>query len=461
MPQKGPPCLNYGLFAGVRQNFCCFIDPALKQEYNNSRAIFDAAQGPALGLANKSKGAVIYTKLQIFYDLILILLFTKVFGLFMRKIHIPEVVGALLAGVLLGPTVLGFVRGSEMLDIFAEIGVVLIMFTAGTETNLKQIKASGKASIVITALGVIVPMGLGYVVASLFSGGFAVSGEQTLTNLFYGVMLTATSVTITVATLKEMGKLSTRVGTSILSAAVLDDIIGIVILTFFIGVKTPGTDPVKIIINILLFFLVAAVGGYILRKIFHKIEEWFSGTRRIVIFALIVCLGFSYMAEKFFGLTDITGAFFAGIIFSDLKDSEYLEHRMDITSYMIFSPVFFACIGINTVITGFSPNLIWFGIAFVAVGLASKFIGASVGALSCGFSKSEAAGVGIGMMCRAEVILITAQKGTSIGFLSQDFMPFVILLVIVSSFATPILLKLTYKNEPPAPITSHRPRAGA
>ena len=393
-------------------------------------------------------------KLQIFYDLILILVFTKVFGLVMRRIHVPEVVGALLAGVFLGPTVLGLIQGSETLDIFAEIGVVLIMFTAGTETNLKQIRATGKASAVITSFGVIVPFVFGYIVASVFGGGFAVGREQMLSNMFYGVMLTATSVTITVAALKEMGRLATRVGTSILSAAVLDDIIGIIILTVFIGMKNPEADPLKMTLSILAFFVVAAIGGVVIRKVYHKMENWFSGTRRTVIFALVVCLGYSYIAERYFGLADIIGAFFAGIIFSDLKTSHFLEHRMDITSYMIFSPVFFATIGINTELSGFHPALVGMGLSFVAAGLLSKFLGAGAGALLCGYSKKEACRVGLGMMCRAEVILITAQRGVTLGFLDQAFMPFVILLVIVSSFITPILLKLSYKGEAAIPAVA-------
>lgn len=395
-------------------------------------------------------------KLQIFYDLILILIFTKVLGLLMRKIHVPEVVGALLAGVLLGPTVFGLVGQSDMLDIFAELGVVMIMFTAGTETNLKQIKASGKASAVITAFGVVVPFALGYVVASLFNGGFAVDFDTMLSNMYYGVLLTATSVTITVATLKELGKLQTRVGTSILSAAVLDDIIGIIILTVFIGMKSPDVNPIKMAVSIVLFFILTYAVGSIIRKIYHKMEDYTPGTRRNVIFAFVTCLAFSYAAERFFGLADITGAFFAGIIFADLKESKHLEHRVDIASYMVFSPVFFASIGINTVLDGFNMNMLWFGLTFVAVGLLSKFTGAGTGSLLCKYSKREAIQVGLGMMCRAEVILITAQRGVSIGFMNQQFMPFIILLVIVSSFITPILLKVSYKKEDnPSPLKAN------
>ena len=379
--------------------------------------------------------------------MIIILISTKVLGLLMRKLRIPEVVGMLLAGVIIGPSVFGLVEQSEILDIFAELGVVMIMFTAGTETDLKRIKASGKASVVITTLGVIVPLGLGYVVASLFNGGFAVDSQTMLSNMFYGVMLTATSVTITVATLKELGQLQTRVGTSILSAAVLDDIIGIVILTVFIGLKNPNVSVLRIVINIGLFFVVSYVVGSVAHKIYHKLEDRNPGTRRNVVFAFVNCLVFSFAAEKLFGLADITGAFFAGIAFADLKESKHLEHRIDIASYLLFSPVFFASIGINTELTGFKMSLLWFGLAFVAVGLLSKFGGAALGSKLCGYSNDESLRVGLGMMCRAEVILITAQRGVSMGFLNQNFMPFVILLVIVSSFITPILLKLTYKKK--------------
>ncbi|MBO4338490.1 MAG: cation:proton antiporter [Clostridia bacterium] len=386
-------------------------------------------------------------KLQIFYELIIILITTKVLGLLLRKLKIPEVVGMLLAGLLIGPSVFGLVEQNEVLDIFAELGVVMIMFAAGTETDIKHIKSSGKASVVITAFGVVVPFALGYVVASLFNGGFAVDRETMISNMFYGVMLTATSVTITVATLKELGQLQTRVGTSILSAAVLDDIIGIVILTVFIGLKTPNVSVLRIVIRIVLFFIVSYIVGSLARKVYHWLEDRNPGTRRNIIFAFVNCLVFSFAAEKFFGLADITGAFFAGIAFADMKESKHLEHRVDIASYLMFSPVFFASIGINTELHGFNFNLLWFGLAFVAVGLISKFGGASLGAKLCGYGNDESVRVGLGMMCRAEVILITAQRGVNMGFMEQSFMPFVILLVIVSSFITPILLKLTYRKK--------------
>lgn len=385
-------------------------------------------------------------KLQLILNITLILLFTKLLGLLMRKIKVPEVVGALLAGIVLGPTLLGWVDNSETLEIFAEVGVLLIMFTAGIETNLKEIKAAGKASLVITILGIIVPLALGYLAASCFYG---FGKENLITNMYYGVMLTATSVTITVATLKELGKLKTRVGTSILSAAILDDIIGLVILSIFIGMENPdAVSPLMTILNVFLFFLFA-IGSGILFHIFYKLlERKYPKNRRMVIFCLVLCFFFSYAAEKWFNLADITGAFFAGIVLANKKTSHYIKHRVDISSYMIFAPIFFASVGITTNLHGgFDWSIFAFGIIFVVLGLIGKVVGCGVGAKLCGFSNSESIMVGVGMMARAEVILITAQKGLDAGLLDASFMPYVILMIVLSSLLTPILLKLTYKSE--------------
>lgn len=385
-------------------------------------------------------------KLEMILNITLILLFTKVLGLAMRKIKVPEVVGGLLAGIVLGPSLLGWVDNSDTLEIFAEIGVLLIMFTAGIETNLKEIKSAGKASIIITLLGVAVPLLLGYILAACFNG---FGRENLINNMYYGVMLTATSVTITVATLKELGKLKTRVGTSILSAAILDDIIGLVILSIFIGMDNPNSiNPWMTVLNVVLFFLFA-IGVGILFHIFYKLlERRYPKNRRMVIFGLVLCFFYSYAAEKWFNLADITGAFFAGIVLSNLRSSRYIEHRVDISSYMIFGPIFFASIGIKTSLQGgFDWSIFAFGSLFVLLGLLGKVVGCGVGAKMCGYSNRESLMVGIGMMARAEVILITAQKGVEAGLLNVSFMPYVILMIVISSLLTPILLKIAYKDD--------------
>lgn len=385
-------------------------------------------------------------------DLAIILFFTKIFGIIMKRIGLPEVVGALLAGLLIGPCLLGIVKESSTLNIFAEIGVLLIMFTAGMETNIKQIKSTGFASIVITALGVIVPMGIGFVVACLFNGGFATSKDQMMTNLFYGVILTATSVSITVATLKEMGKLSSKMGTAIVSAAILDDIIVLIVLSIVIGLKNQSANVGRILLNTSLYFVLAIIVGIILYYIFKKLEKYYPHNRRMPIFSLVICFLFAYAAEAIFGIANITGAFMAGIIFSTMKSRDYIGHRIDIGAYLVFAPVFFASIGINSAIPCINKNIVFFGITMVIIALLTKLIGCGLGARLCKFSKRDSVLVGLGMMTRAEVLLIAVQRGITNNFISSDFMPFALAIVILSSLITPILLKVIIKKYPDQPI---------
>lgn len=382
---------------------------------------------------------------SIFFSLALILFLSKALGLVMRKLKLPEVIGALLAGLILGPNLLGWVRDSDLLSGISQIGVVFIMFSAGLETDLKQIRSAGKPSVVITLLGVIVPMALGFGAACLFRG--VGNREKMIQNLYYGVILTATSVALTVATLKELGKLNGKVGTSVLSAAVLDDVIGLVILTVVIGQSVPGARVADTVLNTLFFFVMAIAVGIIINQVFKIMEHKYEHHRRLPILGLCTCLLFAFMAEKLFGLAEIVGAFIAGVIFSDTRDAKYIERRVDQSSYMLFSPIFFAHISIACRFQNFDSKLIAFGLIWVLLGFAGKFIGCSAGAKMCGFSGEDSVKVGIGMMARAEVALITTQKGVNAGLVSSDFMPFVIILVIVGSIMTPILLKLAYRKE--------------
>jgi len=255
-------------------------------------------------------------------------------------------------------------------------------------------------------------------------------------------------VGITVQVLREMGCLKGRIGTTILSAAIIDDIIGIVVLTFVIGMKSPDSDPVKVVVNTLLFFAISLVGGYILYKIFKRIDKLHPHTRRIAILGLAFCLGLSYVAEKYFGIADITGAFVAGIILCNIRDSEYIAEKMDINSYMMFGPVFFASIGLKTDISSFSMEILWFSVLFVIVALVTKVIGCGLIAKICRFKFSESLKIGVGMMTRGEVALIVSQKGLSAGILNPVYFTSVILLIIVSSIVTPIILKVLYSKYP-------------
>ncbi|MBQ5850068.1 MAG: cation:proton antiporter, partial [Lachnospiraceae bacterium] len=260
--------------------------------------------------------------------------------------------------------------------------------------------------------------------------------------------MTATSVSITVQTLREMGHLKGKVGTTILSAAIIDDVIGIIVLTFVIGFKNPDSNPGKVVINTILFFVAAIVMGFIFYKIFEVLDAKYPHTRRIPIIGLALCLISAYVAEKYFGIADITGAYVAGIMLCSIQDSAYIEEKMDITSYMLFGPVFFASIGLKTNIEGVDSALIVFSIAFVIVALVSKIIGCGIMSKLCGFKGMDCLKIGVGMMTRGEVALIVAQKGLSVGLMSSQYFTAVILLIIISSVSVPIILKLIYNKAP-------------
>ena len=379
----------------------------------------------------------------------IIFIFAKAFGLLARKLKAPQVVGEIVAGLIIGPSVLGLVKLNDFLSICAEIGVILLMFSAGLGTNLKELLKTGPKALAIACAGVFVPLAGGTLLYSCFYGFAEVGSEKFLTAVFIGVIMTATSVSITVETLKELGKLKSELGTTILSAAIIDDVIGILVLTFVIGFKDPKTNPLNVVLSTLAFFAVTVVVGFLLYKLFKAIDRKYPRSRRVPILALALCFIFAYCAEKFFGIADITGAYAAGIVLCRLRDSEYIEEKMDINSYMIFGPIFFASIGLKTRVDGITLDLVLFSVAFVLVALVTKIIGCGATSRLCGFKGREALKIGVGMMTRGEVALIVAQKGLAVGMISSQYFTAVILLIIVSSIATPILLKLLFSKDKP------------
>ena len=244
-----------------------------------------------------------------------------------------------------------------------------------------------------------------------------------------------------------MGKLSEFIGTTIVSAAIIDDVIGILVLTVVIGFKDPTTKIWSVVLHTILFFLFAVVVGYIVYKVFKFVDKRYPHTRRIPILGLALAFSMSYIAERFFGVADITGAFVAGIILCSLSDSDYIEEKMDINSYMLFGPVFFCSIGLQTNISSVNPTIIWFSVAFVLVGMLSKIIGCGTMARMTGFRGKDCLKIGVGMMTRGEVALIVAQRGLTVGMLDQAYFTSVILLIITSSILTPIILKLLYGHK--------------
>ena len=384
---------------------------------------------------------------SIFRDLAIIIVFAKFFGVLARKCKAPQVVGEIIAGLLIGPSVLHFVELSDFLTGMAEVGVVLLMFSAGLETDLKELMKTGPIAFLIACAGVFVPLVGGALLYMAFYGTAPWGSEKFFTAVFIGTIMTATSVSITVQALKEMGKLKGKIGTTILSSAIIDDVIGIIVLTFVIGFKNPDSNPGKVVLNTFLFFVLAIVVGYILYKIFRRIDDMYPHTRRIPIMSLALCFAFAYIAETYFGIADITGAYVAGIILCSMRDSNYIDEKMEVSSYMIFGPIFFASIGLKTNIDNVDSKIILFSLGFVAVALLAKIIGCGLMAKLCKFRTMDCLKIGVGMMTRGEVALIVAQKGLSVGLLTPVYFTSVILLIIVSSISTPIVLKLLYAKD--------------
>lgn len=406
---------------------------------------------------------------SILLPLAMILLFCKTLSIGCSKIGLPQVIGYLVAGLLLN--LFQFIPGQnifsndakEGISYLAKIGVILIMFSAGIETDLRKVKSTGIKSIVITLAGVIVPMGLGFLLTVLCFGGFQNIMNNYKEALFYGTILTATSVSVTVATLKEMGKLDSELGTCIVSAAILDDIIGVVVLSLVLGFEGASDNGAYFVdllsswginasisstISIILYMAIFSAVGLGLSKLMNHLAIKYDHHRRIPIYSLAICFTYAWAAEEVFGVADITGAFLAGLILSNNYDKKYIDRRTDIFSGFLFSPIFFANIGIGMSFESINPNFLLFGFLFIVVGILGKLLGCGIAAKACGFGWKESTSIGVGMMVRAEVALVCMQKGVDAGIIDSSISTFVVIMILISSLIAPIILKsLNYTKQ--------------
>ena len=408
---------------------------------------------------------------NIFYYLAVILLLAKSFGLIARKLGLPQVVGMVLAGIVVGllgnfhkpwnenPALWFFMKPSgkekDILHAFSQIGVVLILFSSGLETKLDDLKHSGLAATVIATAGVIVPMLFGTLGALAFTHGYSeYTHDKLLNGIFVGAILAATSVGITVETLKELGKLNGKVGQTIVSAAVIDDVIGIIALSIVTSLKGSGSEEILFTLLKAVGFFALAVGLGILLRLYFKWEERkFPHKRRTSIFAFAMCFFYAFIAEKF-GIASITGAYLAGIMLSGLDDTSFVDRKAVVSGYMIFIPIFFAYIGINNADKlVFNWNTLAFGLVFVLLGILGKIIGCSLAAKPFGFTNKESVTVGCGMVARGEVALAVYETGIAKNMLATeggiDPLIATIMLIVISSIVCPILLKLLFKEKKP------------
>ena len=404
--------------------------------------------------------------MELILQLAAILLLSKLFGLFMRKLGLPEVVGSVFAGLILGNAIWGLflpetnfifpIKESDNLALFSKIGVLLILFKAGLETDVNQIKSLGIKALLVAMGGVLLPLGLGFLL------GLVMLPDQTWhTWLFIGTIMTATSVGITVETLKSLGKYNTKIGSIITSAAIIDDVLGMIVLTVVMSIEggaedqnailkliNPHAYPIITILWMFVFFIVAIAFGYLIVKFFNHINKVKPNVHRVPIYSLVICFLYAYVAEEVFGVADITGAYIGGAILSLCHNTAiYADKKLDVGSYTFFTPVFFAYIGIQISFQSFTANVIIISVLFVIIAILGKIVGCGGVALLTGENLKDSTRVGVGMIARGEVALAVTTTGISAGLIANEYISMTVLLVLVSSILAPILLKALYKGE--------------
>jgi Kef-type K+ transport system membrane component KefB len=312
------------------------------------------------------------------------------------------------------------------------------------EMDFKEFKNLLRPALLIAVLGITLAVG----------GGFAVGtaiGLGMFESLFIGIVIASTSTSITVEALHEIGKLKTKAGSALLSTAVIDDILGIILLSVALGI---GGDRQSvdfaaigiILLKIIAFFVFALVCGFIMNKLLSVVRNHSGESRRLSIFALAFCFLMAFLAEQF-GLADIAGAFIAGVAFCNTRYAVYLEKQTNVLSYLFLSPIFFASIGINMELEGFNSDMFFFAGLLLAAAMLSKFIGCGLGAKLCRFKNSECFQIGAGMVTRGEVTIIVASKGIAAGIMEPSLFSGVIIMMLVTIFVAPVMLKFAFKKD--------------
>ncbi len=365
-------------------------------------------------------------------QLAIILIASKIAGDISVRLGQPSVLGKLLIGIVLGPSILGLVTETETLAEFSQIGVILLMFIAGLETDLDEFKRTGKASTLVGLGGIIVPLVLGY-----FTG--KIMDLTTIESWFLGLLLSATSVSISVQALKEMNQLKTREGSTILGAAVIDDVVVILALAFLMSLAGGEVNLGVTILKKVLFFAGAILAGWKFVPWFLKKFAPLRVTETVISSALIICFVFAYLAE-YTGVAAIIGAYIAGIAISLTDYKHKVFDKVETIGYSIFVPVFFTSIGISAQFGGISENLgLIIILSFIAI--LSKLSGAMIGARVSGFSWNSSLGIGAAMVSRGEVALIIASIGIETKLLSSEMFAVIVVVILVTTIVTPPMMK--------------------
>jgi Kef-type K+ transport system membrane component KefB len=290
-------------------------------------------------------------------------------------------------------------------------------------------------------------------IALAIGGGFAVSllmGRPTFESFFIGVVIASSSTSITIEALQEMGRLKSRAGTAIMGAAVIDDILCIIMFAIVLGMGTNGFSGYALgvtMLKIIFFFAFATLGGFGVHKLFDRMSTVLSDRKMLSIFALAYCFLMAFLAEQF-GLADLIGAYLAGLALCNTRCVEYLEEHTHVLSYMLLTPVFLANIGLHASLDGITRGMVLFALALVGVAVFSKIIGCGIGARMSGYNTGESLQIGVGLIARGEVSVIMASKGILAGLFLPDKYSMVIIIVLITVLIMPILLDLAYKIKP-------------
>ncbi|KAF0092080.1 MAG: Na(+)/H(+)-K(+) antiporter [Fusobacteria bacterium] len=373
--------------------------------------------------------------MELILQLAIIIIASKLAGEISRKLGQPPVLGKLIIGIILGSSFLGIVDGNELLTEFSLIGVILLMFMAGLETDVDDFKKAFKSSAFVGFGGIIVPLVTGYAAGKVMN-------MSDIHAIFLGMLLSATSVSISVQVLKEMKQLNSKKGATILGAAVIDDVVIIVALAFLMSFIGDNVNITRVIIEKFVFFFIAiAVAWKVVPWFIHKFTK-LQVTETIISSALIICFTFAYFAE-FTGVSAIIGSYIAGIAISLTHFKDKVIEKINPIGYSIFIPVFLTNIGITADFSGIGENIVLV-IVFSIIAILTKIIGASIGALLSGFRWISALGIGAAMISRGEVALIMAKIGLDSSILSKDMFAVLIVVVLITTIITPVLMKYLF-----------------
>lgn len=386
--------------------------------------------------------------LQFAIALAIIIAGAKLGGYLSLKLGQPSVMGELLVGIILGPSVIDLLHLAPFTDKhlgeavahIAELGVLLLMFIAGLDLHLSDLAKSGKVSALAGTLGVFLPLGMGYGLTSMFSFDFQEA-------LFTGLILSATSVSISAQTLMELKVLRSRVGIGLLGAAVFDDILVVLGLSVFIALTlgSGGLGGIAwIAVRMFLYLgIAAALGMALIPNLSQRIDR-LPISQGLLAFVVVVTLFYAWSAEVLGGMAAITGSFLAGLMFARSPLKERIESGVSSLAYSFFVPIFFVNVGLAANARLLSGDSLWLLLGMSAVAIVSKILGSGLGARLAGFTNLEALQLGAGMSSRGEVGLIVASVGIAEGLISTDLFAVVVGVVIITTLLTPMMLRALF-----------------